>query len=47
MLLGNLTETLFKIEIPREVIVGLALQLDSDEVLTLGVSLSTEPFTNA
>lgn len=47
MLLGNLTETLFKIEIPREVIVGLALQLESDEVLTLGVSLSTEPFTNA
>ena len=43
MLLGNLTETLFKIEIPREVIVGLALPLESDEVLTLGVSLSTEP----
>ena len=43
MLLGNLTETLIKIEIPREVIVGLALQLESDEVLTLGVSLSTEP----
>ncbi len=47
MLLGNLTETLFKIVIPREVIVGLALPLESDEVLTLGVSLSTEPFTNA
>ena len=47
MVLGNLTETLFKIEIPLEVIVGLALQLESDEVLTLGVSLSTEPFTNA
>lgn len=47
VLLGNLTGTLFKIEIPREVIVGLALQLESDEVLTLGVSLSTEPFTNA
>ena len=47
MLLGNLTETLFKIEIPREVIVGLALQLESDVVLTLGVSLSTEPFTIA
>ena len=32
---------------PSEVIVGLALPLESDEVLTLGVSLSTEPFTNA
>ena len=47
MLLGNLTETLFKIKIPREVIVGLALQLESDEVLTLAVSSSTEAFTNA
>ena len=47
MLLGIMTENLSKIEIPLEVLDALALQLESDEVLTLGVSLSTEPFTNA
>ena len=47
MLLGIMTETLSKIDIPFEVIDGLALHLELDEVLTLAVSSSTEVFTNA
>jgi hypothetical protein len=34
MLLGIMTENLSKIEMPLEVIDGLALQLDLDEILT-------------
>ena len=45
MLLGIRTEILSEIEIPLEVIDGLALQLKLDEVLTLAVSSSTEAFT--
>ena len=47
LLFGILTENLSKIEIPLEVIDGLALQLESVEVLTLAVSSSTEAFMNA
>ena len=47
MLLGIKPEKLSKIEIPREVIDGLALQLESLEALTLAVSSSTEAFMNA
>ena len=47
MLLGIRTEILSEIEIPLEVIDGLALQLELDEVLTLAVSSSTEAFMNA
>ena len=47
MLLGIMTENFSKIEMPLEVIDGLALQLESDEVLTLAVSSSSEPFMNA
>ena len=47
MLLGIMTENLSKIEIPLEVIDGLALQFESGEVLTLAVSSSTEAFMNA
>ena len=49
MLLGIMTENLSKIEMPLEVIVRLALQLQLqlDEILTLAVSSSTEAFTNA
>ena len=44
MLLGIMTENLSKIDIPLEVIDGLALQFELDEVLTLAVSSSTEAF---
>ena len=47
MLLGIMTENLSKIEMPLEVIGGLALQVELDEILTLVVSSSTEAFTNA
>ena len=47
MLLGIMTESLSKIDIPFEVIDELELHLELDEVLTLAVSSSTEPFTNA
>ena len=47
MLLGIMTENFSKIEIPFEVIDGLALQLESVEALTLAVSSSTEAFMNA
>ena len=47
MLFGIMTENLYKIEIPFEVIDGLALQLESVEALTLAVSSSTEAFMNA
>ena len=39
MLLGILPENLSKIEIPPEAIDGLALQLESDEVLDFGCEL--------
>ena len=44
MMLGIMTENLSKIDTPLEVIDGLALQLELDEVLTLAVSSSTEAF---
>ena len=47
MLLGIRTEILSEIEISLEVIDGLALQLELDEVLTLAVSSSTEDLMNA
>ena len=47
MLLGIMTENLSKIDISLEVIDGLALKSESDEVLTLAVSSSTEAFTNS
>ena len=47
MLLVIRTEILSKTDIPVELIDGLALQLELDEVLTLAVSPSTESFTNA
>ena len=47
MLLGIMTENLSKIEIPLEVLDALALQLESDEVLTLAMSSSTQDFMNA
>ena len=47
MLFGIMTENLSKIEIPFEVIDGLALQFESVEALTLAVSSSTEAFMNA
>jgi len=47
MLLGIMTENLSKIEMPLEVIDGLALQLELDEILTLAVSSSTEAFMNS
>ena len=46
MLFGIMTENLSKIEIPFEVIDGLALQLESVEALILAVSSSTEAFMN-
>ena len=42
-----MTENLSKIEMPLEVIDGLALQLELDEILTLAVSSSTEAFMNS
>ena len=47
MLLGIMTENLSKFDISLEGIDGLALQFESDEVLTLSLSSSTEAFTNA
>ncbi len=47
MLLGIRTEILSEIEISLEVIDGLALQLELDEVLTLAVSSSTEASTKS
>ena len=47
MLVEIMTESLSKIDIPFEVIDGLALHLELDEVLTLAASSSTEAFTNA
>ena len=44
MPLGIMTGNLSKIDIPLELIDGLALLLESDEVLTLAVSSSTEAF---
>ena len=47
MLLGIFPENLSKIEMPLEVIGGLALQVELDEILTLAVSSSTDAFPNA